>query len=67
MLLKNNHEVIGYLYNIEKTEGMLKIRFTAEFDIDVPVAVFPVEKLQDLLGQRIGILNIDGEYRLRKI
>lgn len=35
--------------------------------IEIPINAIPAKKLKKLLGQKVGVLNIDGEYRVRII
>ncbi len=65
--MKNNCEIIGVLSAIETEENEHKLIFTMKKTIKISLYAISVKKLQKLLGQRIGILNIDGKYQIRKI
>ena len=65
--MKNNCEIVGILSEVETGAERHKLIFTMMKAIEIPYKAIPVEKLKELEGQRIGILNIDGKYRIRKI
>lgn len=65
--MKNHCEIIGVLSAIEIRENKHKLIFTMEKTIEVPINAISVKKLKELQGQTVGILNIDGEYRVRII
>jgi len=65
--LKENQEFCAKLESIDKTEDNLKLKFTVIKLIEIPTKALPIEKLGELLGQKIGVININGNYLVRKI
>ena len=67
MQLKDRTEVCGVLDSFEQTEDDLKLKFTVTKVIKVPLEALPVKKIQEMIGKRIGVICMNGKYRLRKI
>ena len=67
MELKENSEIIGKLASVETEGDKHKLIFTIMKTIEVSRKAIPVEKLQELQGQRIGIFRIDERYKVWKI
>ena len=67
MFLKPNHEIVGVVREVICNEDGIGIVFTYEKQIDLPASAIPKEKLKELTGQRIGILNVENKYYFRKI
>jgi hypothetical protein len=65
MRLLSNCEIVGVLSKVIADKQQVKLVFNLIKEIELPVDVVLVEKLQGLLGQCIGILNIDGEFFVR--
>ena len=67
MKLKLNHEVIGILSDFVKEKNQIKLIFNIMEVIEVPLDAIPNIQLEDFLGNRIGIFNLDGIYKIRHI
>jgi hypothetical protein len=68
MRLKNGEEIRGKLSNIEQSKNSnIKITFSLQQEVEIPKSAFSIKKLQSIIGKRIGILNLDGQYFLREI
>ncbi|MCX6672035.1 MAG: hypothetical protein NTX92_08970 [Euryarchaeota archaeon] len=67
MQLFTNHEIIGTIIRIVDEDGLMRVFFSIERTIDVPENAIPKEVLQQTIGKRVGILNIDGKYHVRTI
>jgi len=65
MKLRPNFEIVGVLSDLREDDGQLKLTFTIRKEIEISTGSIFEEKLQNLLGQRIAILNCDNAYRLR--
>ena len=60
-------EICGILDSFEQTEDDLKLKFKFIKVIEIPLIALPVEELHKMIGERIGIIRINGDYRIRKI
>lgn len=68
MKLEPNHEIVGVISNIhDENNGYTRITFSLLKEIELPKEAIPKEKLKSLIGKRIGLLNLSGDYRIRKI
>jgi len=67
MKLKPNHEVVGIMPDVLKEKNQINLIFNIITEIEVPLDAFPNIQLEDFLGKRVGILNLDGIYRIRHI
>ena len=67
MELKKNYEIIGTLDSVESAKNKLKLKFKMIKLIELPLTAIPLEKMQEMQGQQIGILLINGKYWIRKI
>ncbi len=65
--MKDRTEICGILDSFEQTEGNIKLKFVFSKVIKVPLEALPVKKIQEMVGRRIGIICMEGKYRLRKI
>lgn len=66
MKLEKNHEVVGTLSGIETNEHHMKLEFTLHKDYEIPIGALSEEKLRAMIGERIGIFNSNGDYRVRR-
>jgi len=66
MHLPDSYEICGLLESIEPIEDNLKLKFKFIKVIEVPITALPVEKLYDVIGERIGIIHMNGKYLMRK-
>ena len=67
MRLKPNHEVVGVVRDVIDCEDEIKIIFVMDKEIELPKSDAPKAITQELIGQRIGILNIDNKFHFRRI
>lgn len=67
MLLRPFQEIFGNLKSITDDEHQIKIKLTFDLEIDIPNDPVSLERLKALTGKRIGIINIDGKYRIREL
>ena len=67
MFLRPFQEILGHLKSISSDEQHLKITLTHNFEINIPSDAVLSGKLKNLLGKKIGIINIDGNYKIREI
>ncbi len=67
MWLKSLQEIVGTPTSIIYEDGCVKIVFTFQKTVELPEDAFPKETLKNSIGKRIGILNIDGTYRIRNV
>ncbi|UCH72480.1 MAG: hypothetical protein JSW62_02730 [Thermoplasmatales archaeon] len=67
MKLLPNNEIIGRLTKITSEGQQIKLVFSIDKEIEVPVETFSHDQLKKYLGHRIGIFNFEGQIFLRKI
>ncbi len=67
MRLESDREIVGILHAFEEENNSCNLQFSCTIEIDLPSTAFPREQLSSLVGERIGILNMDGEFFIRKI
>jgi len=67
MNLTKNCEICGVLSSIESYEGKLLLKFSVVRLVETPLKQSLHKSLQEMLGEKICIINIDGEYHVRKI
>jgi hypothetical protein len=65
--LESGHEIIGDLSEVVKLEDGIKLVFVINREILVPASVFSEKELKKYTGDRVGIIHIDGIYRIRRI
>ncbi|PNX49786.1 MAG: hypothetical protein BV457_00450 [Thermoplasmata archaeon M9B1D] len=68
MQLQAYNEIIGFLNKIAKGENRVKLEFGIVYNIEIPEDVIEEKRLDELIGKRVGILNVgDGRYKIRRI
>jgi hypothetical protein len=67
MKLSNNNEIVGTLTKIEQKNNNYFLEFNIKKNIEIPSSFFSKEKLNQLLGKKAGIININGEYKIREV
>ena len=67
MRLEPNREIVGILQVVEEEDNNCNLQFSCTVDIELPSTAIPHEELSLLVGERIGLLNMDGEFFIRKI
>jgi len=66
--LKENHEVVGRLISIiEENDGHAGLIFSTMKKIEIPTSKTKHMKLKEQVGKRIGLIHLDGEYKIRRI
>ena len=65
--LNNFEEIIGYLEKVDCKENCLILSFNIKKIVEIPSALGIEEKLRKMIGEKIGILHLDGEYHIRQI
>ena len=58
-------EVTGILSRVLKIKNHIRLVFTVQLEIDIPKDAITEDQLQNLLDRNIGIINIDGDYKIR--
>ena len=67
MELKNGNEVVGTISGVEEKDGYATVVFTTTQKYEIPAPKVKKLKLQLLLGKRIGLIHLDGGYKMRRI
>jgi hypothetical protein len=67
MIFKKNSEIAGRLTGIEENGTSTLLIFSFVKTVEIPASAIPREELVQLIGHRIGIINIDNCYRVREI
>lgn len=65
--LEPYQEVVGTLHAIIENDAGIKLTFTCTREFKLPASAALYKKLQPLIGSKIGILNIDGQFFVREI
>lgn len=67
MNLQPYSEVVGILIDVKFENNHAELVFSIQKSIELPSIAISKEKLQIFLGQRVGIFNCGGNYKIRKI
>lgn len=68
MQLKPYQEIVGNLRYIHHENELLTVVFQSEYKIEIPYKKDIFDKLNGLIGERIGILNSENDkYKIRKV
>ncbi len=67
MKLEPQHEIVGTLSDIKLEGAYTKLVLTVAREIELPNNAFSYEQIKAVLGKRVGILNIDGQFFVREI
>jgi len=65
--LEVNDEIIGVLSEVKVEEDQIKLKFSIMKDIELPKEAFSYQQLHDLEDKHIGILNLNGTYKIRQV
>jgi len=65
--MKNHEELIGRLSEVRTQDGRHKLKFLISKEVDIPEDAISIRELHSLKGKRIGVLYLDGVYRIRGI
>ena len=60
-------EIVGTLVDICFKEDTIILLFSFPKEIEIPSDAILEQKLKSALGKRIGIFNLNGEYKMREI
>jgi len=58
---------VGTIRDVHSNNGWTKLNFSVQREIELPSDALSNEVLIDLIGKKIGILNCDGAYKIRKV
>lgn len=65
--LQNYNELIGTLSEIKQKGNHDVVVLSAHWELELPKDAIPKEKLQDLIGERVGIFNAgNAGYKIRR-
>ncbi len=68
MNLKSYNEIVGMLVNILiSDDNKIVLIFSLETAIEVPQDAIEQDILYEMKGERIGVVNLNGQYKIRKI
>ncbi len=68
MHLKLSHEIVGTLHKIKKEPDQIRLIFDIYKEIEIPRDSISREKLESVVGTKVGIFRSDDNvYFLRKI
>lgn len=67
MILKENHEVVGILKEIQQIDGHLILSFQMNKDICIYPRDAVKKELEGLIDKMTAIININGEYKIREV
>ena len=67
MNLTKNCEFCGLLNAFESYDGKLILKFSVVKLVETPLKQSLQESLQEMLGEKICMINSDGKYYVRKI
>ena len=67
MKLEPGQEIVGILRAVKEEDNCCKLKFTCLREIEIPPTAASHGQLKAVLGKRVGILNIDGDFFIRKI
>ena len=65
--METGKEIIGILHEVEEGDDCNKLQFTFTIEIELPSSEISYEKITPLIGKKIGVLNLDGEFFIRVI
>jgi hypothetical protein len=65
--LPNFSEYVGTLEKYSSDGGQCHLFFVISERVSVPADAICQKSLEQLVGKKIGVINADGKYRLRKI
>jgi len=63
--MKNFCEIIGTLQEIDTAGEDAKLIFNVRKEVNLPLNVIDLDKVESYIGHKIGIVNIDGNFHFR--
>lgn len=67
MRLGLSSEIVGTIVEISYRDDITILKFSILKEIELPSGAVQEQKLKSVIGRRIGIFNINGEYKIREI
>jgi hypothetical protein len=68
LILKPYSEIVGTLTDIRSgDDNKIVLVFSLEKTIEVPQDAIEHDVLYEMKGDRIGVININGKYKIRKV
>lgn len=68
MILKAYHEIVGMLVNILiGDDNKIVLVFSLEKTVEVSKNAIDQKILYEMKGERIGLMNLNGQFKIRKI
>jgi hypothetical protein len=67
MKLEPSYEFVGTLTELHTLEGKTILYFSIQKKIEMPLGSIHKDILKSAVGKRIGVINIDGNYKIREI
>lgn len=65
--LQNGGEMIGIIKEIKNQNNCIELIFQVIQRLELPEDLLLFKKLNRFLNKKIGLINIDGDYRIREI
>jgi hypothetical protein len=60
--LESNPEIVDILRAVEEENNSCNLQFSRTIEIELPSTEISHEQLLSHVGERIGLLNMDGEF-----
>lgn len=67
ILLKPNSEIVGRLIGLFDNDLTTTLVFSTQTEIEIPKKSLSQDSLKSMIGERIGLINCDENYKIRKI
>ena len=67
MRLGNYNEIVGQLSDVKTHGDIITLVFSFIKEIDVPLEAIPKDEVQRMIGEVVGLLNVDGILKFRRI
>jgi hypothetical protein len=65
--LKPYHEIVGTIEDIVYEDGFVNVIFSIQTKVEFPESAIQKGVFNKFIGKRVGILNLDGMYKIRRI
>lgn len=67
MQLKPYHEIVGIIEDIVYKDGFANVIFSIQTKVEFPESAIQKGEFNKFIGKRVGILNLNGIYKIRRI
>ena len=67
MRLLPKHEFVGFLSEIRAETQQIQLIFSILKEIEIPLDTISFDELHKLVGKRVGIVNVEDQFFIRKI